>query len=67
MTECWLWTGESEFCKCTHHVTEHCTNCYRNTRLFHCHKCNECTSFIPYRAKPGTYVETKPLEVIKTN
>jgi hypothetical protein len=62
MTE-YLWTGECALCICTHHVSEHCTHCYKSTRLFHCHSCNECTGFIPRSIKPGTYVETKPLEI----
>lgn len=66
MTE-WLWTGEIAFCKCTHHVTEHCTNCHQNRRLFHCHKCNECTGFVAHKIRDGTHVETKPLEVIKVH
>jgi hypothetical protein len=61
--ELWLWTGESVYCNCSHHVTEHCTYCYQSTRLFHCHKCDGCEGFEATKTRPGTSVETEPLKL----
>lgn len=42
----WLWTGESTYCICTHHVVHHCTAHDRNGSVIniHCHgsekRCN---------------------------
>jgi hypothetical protein len=39
----WLWTGESVYCICTHHVEQHCTvhNKYGLPVTIHCHGDNE--------------------------
>lgn len=50
--EKWLWTGESTYCTCNHHVEQHCTVRDRMNSVtnIHCHgskgRCN-CELFIP--------------------
>lgn len=63
VNEIWLWTGESVYCKCTHHVEQHCTHCYQRITIFHCHSCNECTGFEAYKIRANTSVETEPLRL----
>lgn len=78
MTE-WLWTDESAYCECGHHVVDHyykncdyegcfveidgvlqhSPHCHGRRKNFFC----KCKGFEPYKVKPGTYVETEPLEV----
>jgi len=38
-----LWTGESAYCICTHHVEQHCTvrNRYGRRMTIHCHGSDE--------------------------
>jgi hypothetical protein len=49
----WLWTGESVYCICTHHVEKHCTfrDKYGRVITIHCHgseeRCN-CELFRTY-------------------
>jgi hypothetical protein len=49
----WLWTGESVYCICTHHVEKHCTfrDKYGHVISIHCHgseeRCN-CELFRTY-------------------
>jgi hypothetical protein len=57
--EDWLWTGESVYCICTHHVAQHCTirSEYNLTVIIHCHGDNELCSCELFRAqtKRGSY------------
>jgi hypothetical protein len=47
----WLWTGESVYCICTHHVERHCTirNKYDLAVTIHCHGDNELCSCEHFR------------------
>jgi hypothetical protein len=49
--EDWLWTGESVYCICTHHVAQHCTirSEYNLAVIIHCHGDNELCSCEHFR------------------
>jgi len=57
-----LWTGESAYCQCTHHIIEHGPKIPTIAELlsgmelrYGCAKCRECKGFKPY-SKFGTGV-----------
>ena len=52
-----LSTGESEYCQCGHHITDHeegsdpsmnARICI-STNYYRCCECNQCNQFVPYR------------------
>jgi hypothetical protein len=47
----WLWTGQSVYCICTHHVERHCTIRKKNglAVIIHCHGDNELCSCEHFR------------------
>lgn len=49
----WLWTGESVYCICTHHVEQHCTIHGKHgfAVTIHCHGDNELCSCEHFRAQ----------------
>ena len=49
----WLWTGESVYCICTHHVEQHCTirDKYDFAVTIHCHGDNELCSCEHFRTQ----------------
>jgi hypothetical protein len=46
-----LWTGESTYCICTHHVRQHCTirDRYGYKITIHCHGSDECCNCEGFR------------------
>lgn len=57
-----LWTGESVFCQCGHHVKDHVSTCdimdlHSNERYFHCKIGCSCREFLVYRVLEARLID----------